>query len=160
MERHAPLPWWFFVANWVLVVAALWLGVVLGERRASPAGVVAALPRAELEALAIVHRQIVASHVDPQDPVALMQRAIDGMVRSLDPYSRYVPPAEAAGYEELNSGSYVGIGADFRTLGDEVVLMFPLADSAADDADGRLLGLEVAALADEGADPKLVHGKE
>jgi len=37
---------------------------------------------------------------------------------------------------------------------------FPLADSAADDADGRLLGLEVAALADEGADPKLVHGKE
>ena len=36
---------------------------------------------------------------------------------------------------------------------------FPLADSAADAAAGRLLGLEVAALADEGADPKLVHGK-
>ena len=96
MERHAPLPWWFFVANWVLVAAALWLGVKLGERMASPAGVVAALPRAELEALAIVHRQIVASHVDPQDPAELLQRAIDGMVRSLDPYSRYVPPREAA----------------------------------------------------------------
>ena len=36
---------------------------------------------------------------------------------------------------------------------------FPLADSATDAAAGRLLGLEVAALADEGADPKLVHGK-
>lgn len=36
---------------------------------------------------------------------------------------------------------------------------FPLADSAADAAAGRLLGLEVAALADGGADPKLVHGK-
>jgi alkylation response protein AidB-like acyl-CoA dehydrogenase len=36
---------------------------------------------------------------------------------------------------------------------------FPLADSAADAAAGRLLGLEVARLRDEGADPKLVHAK-
>jgi alkylation response protein AidB-like acyl-CoA dehydrogenase len=36
---------------------------------------------------------------------------------------------------------------------------FPLADSAADAAATRLLGLEVARLADAGADPKLVHGK-
>jgi acyl-CoA dehydrogenase len=36
---------------------------------------------------------------------------------------------------------------------------FPLADSAADAAAGRLLGLEVARLMDAGADPKLVHGK-
>jgi alkylation response protein AidB-like acyl-CoA dehydrogenase len=36
---------------------------------------------------------------------------------------------------------------------------FPLADSAADAAAGRLLGLEVARLVDEGADPKLVHAK-
>ncbi len=36
---------------------------------------------------------------------------------------------------------------------------FPLADSAADAAAGRLLGLEVARLTDAGADPKLVHGK-
>jgi acyl-CoA dehydrogenase len=38
-------------------------------------------------------------------------------------------------------------------------ISFPLADSAADAAAGRLLGLQVAALADAGADPKLVHGK-
>jgi acyl-CoA dehydrogenase len=36
---------------------------------------------------------------------------------------------------------------------------FPLADSAADAAAGRLLTLTVAALADSGADPKLVHNK-
>ena len=36
---------------------------------------------------------------------------------------------------------------------------FPLADSATDAAAGRLLALEVARLADEGADPKLVHAK-
>jgi acyl-CoA dehydrogenase len=36
---------------------------------------------------------------------------------------------------------------------------FPLADSAADAAAGRLLMLSVAALADAGADPKVVHHK-
>jgi alkylation response protein AidB-like acyl-CoA dehydrogenase len=36
---------------------------------------------------------------------------------------------------------------------------FPLADSAADAAAGRLLGLEVARLTDAGADPKLIHAK-
>ena len=36
---------------------------------------------------------------------------------------------------------------------------FPLADSAADAAAGRALTLAVCALADAGADPKLVHGK-
>ena len=36
---------------------------------------------------------------------------------------------------------------------------FPLADSAADAAAGRALTLEVARLADEGADPKVVHAK-
>jgi alkylation response protein AidB-like acyl-CoA dehydrogenase len=36
---------------------------------------------------------------------------------------------------------------------------FPLADSAADAAAGRVLTLEIAELADAGADPKLVHHK-
>ena len=36
---------------------------------------------------------------------------------------------------------------------------FPLADSAADAAAGRLLAFEVARMVDAGADPKLVHGK-
>jgi alkylation response protein AidB-like acyl-CoA dehydrogenase len=38
-------------------------------------------------------------------------------------------------------------------------ISFPLADSAADAAAGRLLALEVARLADAGADPKVVHAK-
>jgi acyl-CoA dehydrogenase len=69
-----------------------------------------------------------------------------------------------------------GIGAMWRLL-DETVewaagreqggsrildyqgVSFPLADSASDAAAGRLLTLEVARLADEGADPKVVHAK-
>ena len=44
-------------------------------------------------------------------------------------------------------------------LMDHQGVSFPLADSAADAAAGRLLGLEVARLRDAGADPKLVHAK-
>ena len=44
-------------------------------------------------------------------------------------------------------------------LWDHQGVSFPLADSAADAAAGRLLTLEVARLADAGADPKLVHAK-
>ncbi|HEY2480371.1 MAG TPA: acyl-CoA dehydrogenase family protein [Solirubrobacterales bacterium] len=69
-----------------------------------------------------------------------------------------------------------GIGAMWRLL-DETVgwaaereqggsrildyqgVSFPLADSATDAAAGRLLTLEVARLADGGADPKVVHAK-
>lgn len=36
---------------------------------------------------------------------------------------------------------------------------FPLADSAADAAAGRLLAFDVARMKDEGADPKLIHGR-
>jgi acyl-CoA dehydrogenase len=46
-----------------------------------------------------------------------------------------------------------------RRLIDHQGIAFPLADSAADAAAGRLLGLEVARLADAGADPKVVHAK-
>ena len=44
-------------------------------------------------------------------------------------------------------------------LWDHQGVSFPLADSAADATAGRLLVLEVARLADEGADPKVVHAK-
>jgi alkylation response protein AidB-like acyl-CoA dehydrogenase len=46
-----------------------------------------------------------------------------------------------------------------RRLIDHQGVSFPLADSAVDAAAGRLLGLEVARLADAGADPKVVHAK-
>jgi alkylation response protein AidB-like acyl-CoA dehydrogenase len=46
-----------------------------------------------------------------------------------------------------------------RRLIDHQGVSFPLADSAADAAAGRLLALEVARLADAGCDPKVLHAK-
>jgi acyl-CoA dehydrogenase len=89
------------------------------------------------------------------------------------------------GGEDLQRGWFVeerlgiaarGVGAMWRLLAETTAwaiereqggariidhqgVSFPLADSAADAAAGRLLGLEVARLADARADPKLVHAK-
>ncbi len=46
-----------------------------------------------------------------------------------------------------------------RRIMDYQGISFPLADSATDAAVGRLLSLQVCALADAGADPKVVHAK-
>jgi acyl-CoA dehydrogenase len=46
-----------------------------------------------------------------------------------------------------------------RRLMDHQGVSFPLADSAADAAAGRLLGLEVARLRDAGEDPRVIHAK-
>jgi alkylation response protein AidB-like acyl-CoA dehydrogenase len=60
-----------------------------------------------------------------------------------------------------------GVGSMWRLIEDTTAwalerqqgVSFPLADSAADAAAGRLLALEVARLVDAGADPKVVHSK-
>jgi acyl-CoA dehydrogenase len=46
-----------------------------------------------------------------------------------------------------------------RRIMDYQGISFPLADSATDAAAGRLLALQVCALIDAGADPKLIHAK-
>ncbi|MFY9343988.1 MAG: S41 family peptidase [Planctomycetota bacterium] len=133
MQQQPRLPLWFLAANWALIAGAFVWGLWLGEHRGNGA-LVGALPEKQVEALAIVHREILRSHVDPQRADHLLERAIAGMVKGLDPYSRYVPPAEVANYEEANTGHYQGIGAEFHVHGDDVVLHFPLAGGPAEQA--------------------------
>jgi carboxyl-terminal processing protease len=145
MEQQSRLPLWFLVANWALIAGAFFLGVQLGQRSEPVARLVAALPQAQIEALAIVHREILQSHVDPQNAEALLENAIARMVADLDEYSRYVPPADVPRYEELNTGHYEGIGANFDTNDGRVVLHFPFAGGPADEA-GLLPGDELLAV--------------
>lgn len=78
-----------------------------------------------------------------EERLAIAARCVGAMWRLLDE-----TVAWAAGREQGGS----------RIL-DHQGISFPLADSAADAAAGRLLALTVAELADAGADPKLIHNK-
>lgn len=119
MQQQPRLPLWFLVANWALVVAAFFLGVMLGSRHQLQ------LPEPQATALQLIHREILQSHVDPHDPNELLDRAIAGMVSSLDPYSRYVPPNKVAAYDEQNSGHYDGVGLLMMQQGDDIVVQYP-----------------------------------
>ena len=78
-----------------------------------------------------------------EERIAIAARGVGAMWRLLDETVEW-----ATGREQGGSRIY-----DYQGVS------FPLADSAADAAAGRLLALTVAALADSGADRKVVHHK-
>lgn len=126
MQQQPRLPLWFLVANWALIAAAFVLGATLAGRRGPD------LPEPQRSALELVYHEVLQSHIEPPDEHELLERAIAGMVDGLDRYSRYVPPARVAAYDEANTGLYQGIGATIRTRGDVVFVHFPLAGGPAE----------------------------
>jgi acyl-CoA dehydrogenase len=78
-----------------------------------------------------------------EERIGIAARGVGAMWRLLEETTAWVAGREQGG----------------ARLIDHQGVSFPLADSAADAAAGRLLTLEVARLADEGADPKVVHAK-
>jgi acyl-CoA dehydrogenase len=82
-------------------------------------------------------------HWFTEERLGIAARGVGSMWRLLDDTTAWALEREQGGSRIMD---YQGVS-------------FPLADSAADAAAGRLLTLEVARLADAGADPKLVHAK-
>ena len=50
-------------------------------------------------------------YVDTLNPKQTMTAAIDGMLRSLDPYTEYYPEEETKNLQMMLTGKYAGIGA-------------------------------------------------
>jgi acyl-CoA dehydrogenase len=78
-----------------------------------------------------------------EERIGIAARGVGSMWRLIDEATAWAIEREQGGSRIID---YQGVS-------------FPLADSAADAAAGRLLTLEVARLADAGADPKVVHAK-
>jgi alkylation response protein AidB-like acyl-CoA dehydrogenase len=78
-----------------------------------------------------------------EERLGIAARCVGAMWRLLDVTSEWAMAREQGGSRIFD---YQGVS-------------FPLADSTADAAAGRLLTLTVASLADAGADPKVVHNK-
>jgi len=55
-------------------------------------------------------------YVDEVQAGELMQKGIDGMLESLDPYTVYYPESEIEDYKLMTTGQYGGIGARIRTI--------------------------------------------
>lgn len=69
------------------------------------------------------------------DEEALVDGAIDGMVKSLDdPYSDYMTKEESEKFEESITSSFEGIGAEIQEIDGDIVIVSPVKGSPAEKA--------------------------
>lgn len=64
-------------------------------------------------------------YVDETDPAKLIKTSIDEMLKSLDPYTVYIPESQMEDFKFMTTGQYGGIGALIRKSGDYIVITDP-----------------------------------
>jgi carboxyl-terminal processing protease len=69
-----------------------------------------------LEIFATLYRELHVYYVDETKPGELMKTGIDAMLKSLDPYTTYIPESKIEDYRFMTTGQYGGIGALIRTI--------------------------------------------
>ena len=70
-------------------------------------------------------RELNLFYVDETDPGDLVKKSIDEMLKSLDPYTVYIPESKIEDYRFMTTGQYGGIGALIRKSGDYVAIAEP-----------------------------------
>ncbi len=71
------------------------------------------------------------NYVEQPDNQKLIRGAIDGMLRTLDPHSVYLPPQRAQRMDEDFRGEYSGIGIEFDLRDGAIVVISPLEGTPA-----------------------------
>ena len=84
-----------------------------------------------LEVFTNLYKELNTYYVDEIDPAVLMRTGIDAMVESLDPYTNYISESEIEGFRLMTEGRYMGLGADFARVDEDVVLVEVHAESPA-----------------------------
>ena len=75
-----------------------------------------------LEIFSNLYKEVNANYVDELEPGKLMRVGIDAMLKSLDPYTNYIAESDIEGYRFYNDGSYHGIGAIYKNIGDYITI--------------------------------------
>ncbi|MDC0584609.1 S41 family peptidase [Bacteroidales bacterium] len=70
-------------------------------------------------------RELNFYYVDETDPDELIEKGIHGMLKSLDPYTTYIPESDMADFKFMTTGQYGGIGALIRKSGDYIIISDP-----------------------------------
>ncbi len=69
--------------------------------------------------------------VDEIEPNRFVREGIDGMLRSLDPYTNFIGSSEIEDFRFMSTGKYGGIGAVIQRRGDYVIISEPYENSPA-----------------------------
>lgn len=92
-----------------------------------------------LEIFGQIYREVAMGYVDQVDPDTFMNAGIDGMLKTLDPYTVYLDKKGSADIDLLTSGTYAGIGI---TVGmrDSLVTVTDVVDGYSAQREGVRIG--------------------
>ena len=79
-------------------------------------------------------REVSLYYVDETDPEILINKSIEGMLNSLDPYTTYIPEKNLDDFKFQTTGKYGGIGALIRKSDDYIIVSEPYEGFPADKA--------------------------
>lgn len=89
-----------------------------------------------------VYRLINRNYVDDIKPEELMKAGIEGMLKTLDPYTVFIENEEIDQLDQITTGKYGGVGMEIGRRKKKVVVITPMPDSPAKRA-GILPGDEI-----------------
>lgn len=72
-----------------------------------------------------VYKTVSIEFVDKTQPGELMKTGIDAMLKSLDPYTNYIPESNIEDYRMMQTGQYGGIGSLIKQEGEYVIISEP-----------------------------------
>ncbi len=122
---------------WVMLVAAISIFTItqfMVEK--APAEDAYSEVRESIIVFGRVYQQIVGQYVDTIDPEAFVEAGIEGMLRSLDPYTVMLEDNDRDNLDIITKGKYGGIGIRIGVMKDTLTVI-----SAIDDTPAQRLGI-------------------
>ena len=88
----------------------------------------------QIEIFTTLFKEVNSNYVDETNPGDLMDKAIKGMLASLDPYTNYFNEADVVKFKINNTGEYTGIGALISRKEYQLIIKEPYKNFPADKA--------------------------
>lgn len=88
----------------------------------------------QIEIFTTLYKELNMNYVDEVTPANLMDKAIKGMLKDLDPYTMYWNEQQVEDAKINNSGVYTGIGATAKNKKDRIIITEPFQNYPADKA--------------------------
>jgi carboxyl-terminal processing protease len=101
----------------------------------------------QIEIFTTLYKEVNMNYVDETVPAELMEKAIKGMLETLDPYTVYYNEQDVVEARINQTGSNTGIGAAVRAQKDKLIIIEPWKDGPADKA-GLKAGDEIIKIGD------------
>jgi carboxyl-terminal processing protease len=84
-----------------------------------------------LDVFATLFKEVNTFYVDDVPPAKMMRTGIDAMLKSLDPYTNYIPEDDIEDFRTMTTGQYGGIGALIGSRDGKITVQMPYENSPA-----------------------------